>query len=143
MQELPFEHAETEQRLRANRLARACLLATFIFAVGAPQMSLAAPQAEQVRAERPGDVQADRQQSGPSLSKFEARRIHRRCRDQVADSSASKELRHCFELHIAARRLWGECKREPKIGILRGREKEDAIRRCVLEKRGSGKRGQP
>lgn len=105
-------------------------------------MSLALPQAEQTRAERPGDAQADRQQAGPSLSKFEARRIRRHCRDQVADSNASKELRHCFELHIAARRLWGECKREPKMASLRGREKEEAIRRCVLEKRASGKRGQ-
>lgn len=142
MQELPFENAEREQRLRPIRCTPACLLAAFIFTVFAPQTSAALPQIEQARAERVGDVQADRPQSGPALSKFEARRIRRRCRDQVADSTASKELRHCFELHIAARRLWGECKREPKIASLRGREKEEAIRRCVLEKRGSGKRGQ-
>lgn len=143
MQELPFENAETEQRLRANRLARACVLAVLTFASAAAQTSAAFSDTERVQTDRAKDLQADRLQSAPSLSKFEARRIRRRCRDQVADSNASKELRHCFELHIAARRLWGECKREPKIASLRGREKEEAIRRCVLEKRASGKRSQP
>lgn len=142
MQELPFENTETEQRLRARRTARAHLLAILIFALGAPQTSAALPQPDKVRTDRAGDVQADKQPSAPSLSKFEARRIRRRCRDQVA-SNASKDLRHCFELHIAVRRLWGECKREAKIASLRGREKDEAIRRCVLEKRASGKRSQP
>jgi hypothetical protein len=85
---------------------------------------------------QPGDGQL----ATSALSKFEARRIRHRCLDESA-SKKEPLLRHCFEMHVAARRLWGECKRKPQMASFSGKEKEEAIRRCVLERLGGGKRG--
>lgn len=79
----------------------------------------------------------------PTLSKFEARRIRHRCRDLVGGGATGKELRHCFEMNVAARRLWGECKRKAQSGNLHGREKEEAVKRCITEKLGSAKPKEP
>jgi hypothetical protein len=57
----------------------------------------------------------------------------------VPDINAHKELRHCFKMHVAARRLWGECKRKPQIANLHGHEKDEAVKRCAFEKLGASK----
>lgn len=81
----------------------------------------------------------------PPLTKFEARRIRHRCQDQAGGSSSNRDvhLRHCFEMHVAARRLWSQCKHKFATVNLHGREKDEAIRRCVLEALDSSKKGQP
>jgi hypothetical protein len=80
--------------------------------------------------------------SAPFLSKFEARRIRHKCRDQIWAAPAGKDLRHCFEMHIAARRLWSECKKtQPEA--LHGRARDEAVQRCVMEKSASSKQSRP
>lgn len=102
------------------------------------QLDGAFAQTAQIATEQAAGAQAGVQmglsQPGRSVSKFEARRIRRRCRDQVGNSAGSKELRHCFEVQVAVRRLWGECKRSAQIAKLRGHEKDEAVRRCAAEK---------
>lgn len=112
--------------------ARARFLPVFAVAFCA-QLDGAFAQAAQVAAEQAAGVQTGLSQPGRSVSKFEARRIRHRCRDQT-NSSGNKELRRCFEMQVAVRRLWGECKRSTQIVKLRGHEKDEAVRRCVMEK---------
>jgi hypothetical protein len=78
--------------------------------------------------------------SASPLSKFEARRIRHRCRDLVPEAAANKDFRHCFEMHIAARRLWGECKRKVEVANLSRSDKNDAIKQCVMDSLGSNKK---
>ncbi|HEY8161100.1 MAG TPA: hypothetical protein VIF34_02345 [Methylocystis sp.] len=99
-----------------------------------PQLGGIFAQAAESVPDQTGSVPTGTSQSARSLSKFEARRIRRRCRDQVGNSDGSKELRHCFEMHVAARRLSGECKRKAQTANLHGREKDEAVRRCVTER---------
>jgi len=136
------EFSARSWRPKAGRAARAYLLAVFALAFDV-HSSVAASQMEQLAADRErGAPTAGAQSPPPVLSKFEARRIRHRCQDQ-AGASTGRELRHCFELHVAARRFWSECKRKSQVVNLRGREKEEAIRRCVIEKLGDGRRSQP
>ncbi|HEY8125449.1 MAG TPA: hypothetical protein VIF88_08540 [Methylocystis sp.] len=90
---------------------------------------------------------ADKQVSGfqfaaPVLSKFEARRIRHRCRDQVG-KAMNKELRHCFEMHVIARRLAAECRHKAQTANLHGRDKDEAVKHCLAEKLGSGTPKEP
>jgi hypothetical protein len=121
----------------AWRLSSSCLALTLVALAFSLKPWAACAQREQAVPEYVADSQASAYQSPPSLSKFEARRIRHRCRDQVTDPSAHKELRHCFEMHVAARRHWSECKRKPQIVNLHGHEKEEAVRHCALEKLGA------
>jgi hypothetical protein len=100
-------------------------------------------QTTEVVAEHSASAQARPLQPVPPLSKFEARRIRHRCRDEAPDSAQSKELRHCFEMHVAARRLWGDCKRKAQLGELHGHERDEAVKQCVTEKLASSRQGRP
>ena len=120
----------------------ACLLVIFTL-VFLARPNQAFSQVQQISAEQVSGIHIGALQPETSLSKFEARRIRHRCRDQVADPNAGKELNHCFEMHIAARRLFSECKRKTKVSNLSGHEREEAVRRCVIEKGGESKQSHP
>jgi hypothetical protein len=125
---------KTWQEITAHSAQAAFVLALLAW----PRAGLA--QTQQIAAHN-GGSQTGASQPTPFLSKFEARRIRHRCRDTVADPKADREFHHCFEMHIAARRLWGECKQKAKISSLHGREKDESIRRCVIEKLAAKKGG--
>jgi hypothetical protein len=82
------------------------------------------------------------QSPAPVLSKFEARRIRHRCRDQVG-KAMNKELRHCFEMHVAARRLGAECRHKAQTANLHGRDKDEAVKHCITEKLGNATPKEP
>jgi hypothetical protein len=73
------------------------------------------------------------------LTKFEARHIRQRCLDRANATGAqgankASALKHCYQMHISARRLWGDCKRALRGGNAEGRAKDEAIKACVVEK---------
>lgn len=82
------------------------------------------------------------QSPAPVLSKFEARRIRHRCRDQVG-KAMNRQLRHCFEMHVAARRLGAECRHKAQAANLHGRDKDEAVKRCIAEKLGNATPKEP
>ncbi len=120
-------------------LAKGARLFGLIWAISAAFCTGSASQPRELGVRPSATVQmaSPAAESVPRVSKFEARHIRRACRDEAAKpgtQAPQKNMSHCFQMHVLARRFARECKSAGEVKGLNGSARENAMQSCVSEK---------